>query len=104
MSPQDKKEITAFHNENLRKALQLVKEGCCDLLILDEITAAYQYQLVDCSLIDELILNKSAELELVLTGRDPAPLFLEKADYISEIKKIKHPFDKNITARKGIEL
>ncbi|WMJ89520.1 cob(I)yrinic acid a,c-diamide adenosyltransferase [Anaerocolumna sp. MB42-C2] len=104
MSPQDKKDITVYHNENLRKALDMVKRDSCDLLILDEIMAAYKYELVDCPLIDDLILNKKKELELVLTGRDPAPLFLEKADYVSEIKKVKHPYDKNITARKGIEL
>ncbi len=104
MSSQDKMDITAYHNENLRKALDMVKDNSCDLLILDEIMAAYKYQLVDCPVIDDLIINKKKELELVLTGRDPAPLFLEKADYISEIKKIKHPYDKNITARKGIEL
>ncbi|QHQ61261.1 cob(I)yrinic acid a,c-diamide adenosyltransferase [Anaerocolumna sedimenticola] len=104
MSSQDKMDITAYHNENLRKALDMVEDNSCDLLILDEIMAAYKYQLVDCQVIDNLLQNKKKELELVLTGRDPAPLFLEKADYISEIKKIKHPYDKNITARKGIEL
>ncbi len=104
MADQEKEAITVLHNENLQKAVNLVKEGECDLLILDEITAAYKYRLIDREVIDDLIRNKIPELELVLTGRDPDPLFLEKADYISEIKKIKHPYDKNITARKGIEL
>ncbi len=104
MKEQDKEDITKLHNENLKKAVNLVKEGRCDMLILDEITAAYKYQLVDRAEIDNLILNKKTELELVLTGREPVPLFLEKADYVSEVKKIKHPYDKNIKARKGIEL
>ncbi|MGB8451799.1 MAG: cob(I)yrinic acid a,c-diamide adenosyltransferase [Anaerocolumna sp.] len=104
MTDQDKKEITKLHNENLTRALNLVKEGQCDMLILDEITAAYKYHLIDRTEVDNLIVNKKAELELILTGREPDPLFLDRADYVSEIKKIKHPYDQNITARKGIEL
>ena len=41
--------------------------------------------------------------DVVLTGRNPGPELCELADYISEIKKIKHPFDKGVTSRKGIE-
>ena len=41
--------------------------------------------------------------EVVLTGRDPSPALLDLADYVSEIKKIKHPFDRGIAARIGIE-
>jgi cob(I)alamin adenosyltransferase len=104
MTQQDKADIAALHNENLKKALKLVKESRCDMLILDEITAAYKYGLVDREAVDNLILHKKAKLELVLTGREPAPLFLETADYVSEVRKIKHPYDKDITARKGIEL
>ena len=54
-------------------------------------------------LIEELIIHKPEPLELVVTGRDPAPLFTDNADYISEIKAVKHPFDKGIPARRGIE-
>ena len=42
-------------------------------------------------------------LEVVLTGRDPDQALVELADYVSEIRKIKHPFDRGIRARKGIE-
>ena len=41
---------------------------------------------------------------MALTGRDPAPELLELADYVSEVRKIKHPFDQGVHARKGIEL
>jgi cob(I)alamin adenosyltransferase len=103
MSEEDKLEITKLHNRNLKNALQYVYEEACDLLVLDEVCAAYHYNLLDRNIIDTLIREKPEKLELVLTGRDPAPLFLEYADYISEIKKVKHPFDQNIGARKGIE-
>ena len=43
------------------------------------------------------------ELEVVLTGRNPDEKLIKLADYVSEIKKIKHPFDREIRARRGIE-
>ena len=48
--------------------------------------------------------EKPEGLETVLTGRDPAPELVELADYVSEIQKKKHPFDKGVPARRGIEL
>ena len=51
----------------------------------------------------EFLKNISEEVEVVLTGRNPAPRLVEAADYVSEIRKIKHPYDKGVTARKGIE-
>ena len=104
LEEQDKTDITKLHNKNLNKAIDLVDSGLCDMLILDEITSTYNYQLIDTALVDHLILNKKPELELILTGREPNQLFIESADYVSEIKKIKHPYDKKIGARKGIEL
>ena len=47
--------------------------------------------------------ESSGELEIVLTGRNPDEKLVELADYVSEIKKVKHPFDQGIYARKGIE-
>ncbi|MDE5834695.1 MAG: cob(I)yrinic acid a,c-diamide adenosyltransferase, partial [Ruminococcus sp.] len=41
--------------------------------------------------------------EIILTGRNPSEIFLENADYISEINSVKHPYEKGISARKGIE-
>ena len=104
MDDQVKAEVTKIHNENLNIAIDRVDAGLCDMLILDEITSTYNYQLIDTAVIDRLITNKKPELELVLTGREPNNLFIEFADYVSEIKKIKHPYDKKIAARKGIEL
>ena len=73
------------------------------MLILDELTYVYDMDLIDKKAIRKLITDKPEELELVITGRDPDPLFTENADYISEIKSIRHPYDKNIPARRGIE-
>ena len=74
-----------------------------DLIILDEILAA-----VNCGFIEERTLlsfldEKPAKLEVVLTGRSPSPDICLRADYITEMKKLKHPYDRGIRARKGIE-
>jgi cob(I)alamin adenosyltransferase len=103
MDDQVKLDITKFHNDNLITAINLINENHCDMLILDELTATYEYGLIDKNVVENLIRNKPTELELVITGRNPDNLFIEYADYISEIKKIKHPYDKGIVARKGIE-
>ena len=47
--------------------------------------------------------EKPEGLEVVLTGRNPDPRLVELADYVSEIRKIRHPFDRGVQARKGIE-
>ena len=51
----------------------------------------------------DFLKNKPEGLEVILTGQGPSPALIEAADYVSEIRKIKHPFDKGIPARAGIE-
>ena len=99
MTDDDKKNISKIHNENLSYAVSNMDSF--DMIILDEIFAAYNYGLVNREMVMELAEDYKGEL--VLTGREPQEWFMEKADYISEIKKVKHPFDKGIGAREGIE-
>ena len=103
MSPQDKDATREKHNENLRAALARVEDGQCDLLILDEGLDACQLELLDGPLLSELITRKPPGLELVITGHYPIGWILEKADYITEMVKRRHPYDRGIGARKGIE-
>lgn len=74
-----------------------------DLLVLDEVISTYNHEAIDRNTLVDFLRNKPEHLEVVLTGRNPAPELLELADYVTEMKKIKHPFDKGIMARKGIE-
>lgn len=74
--------------------------------VLDELTSAYRYGLLDRGLVSKIILAASENrqiIELVITGRDPDSFFLEHADYITEMKIQRHPYEKGILARKGIE-
>ena len=73
------------------------------MLVLDEIMAACTTGMVDTDELVSLIQARPPELEVVLTGRNPPQALLDLADYITEMKKIRHPYDKGITARRGIE-
>ena len=75
----------------------------CDLLALDELCGAVSTGILPEELVLEFLRSKPAQLEVVMSGRGPTPQLSAQADYISEICKIKHPFDQGIPARKGIE-
>jgi len=100
-TPADKDiELAARGLELAREALA---EGDIDLVILDEIDVALSLGLVEESDVLNLIESKSPGTELVLTGRNAPPALVEKADLVTEMRMIKHPFQKGIPAREGIE-
>lgn len=74
------------------------------LLVMDEFVAAYNHGMVDRERALGFLKGRPEGLEVVLTGREPAAELVELADYVSEIQKRKHPFDKGVAARKGIEM
>ena len=92
MNEQEKAEVLQSHNEFIQELASYCRKEETDLLVLDEVIGACGTHLLDESL-----------LEVVMTGRNPSPELLELADYVSEICKRKHPFDKGIPAREGIE-
>ena len=73
------------------------------MLVLDEILVAVDQGIIDESRVEELIKEKPEDLELVLTGRSAPESLVRIADYVSEIKAVKHPYEKGIGARIGIE-
>lgn len=74
-----------------------------DLLVLDEILSACNHGTVAEAAVTDFLRRKPEKLEVVLTGRNPSDALLELADYVTEMRKIKHPYDCGIAARKGIE-
>jgi cob(I)alamin adenosyltransferase len=74
-----------------------------DVLILDEVLDALSTGMLNEDQLQDFIKTKPEQLEIILTGRPVPSWLIEKADYVSEIKKIKHPFDNGTKARKGIE-
>lgn len=74
-----------------------------DMVVMDEIFDVINYDMVSESEVYEFITNAPKSMEIVMTGHNPPERFVEVADYVTEFKKIKHPYDKGITGRIGIE-
>jgi cob(I)alamin adenosyltransferase len=102
----NEKEINELREE-VNKAFGFVEatgdKGECDVLILDEIMAAMGNGLLDIKRVVDFLKSKPEKMEVILTGRNVPKEIMDLADYISEIAKVKHPFEKGIGARKGIE-
>lgn len=84
-------------------AVNSALSGKWDLIILDEIMAAITTGLISLDYVSDFVRNKPQNLELVMTGRNAPRELVDLADYVSEINAVKHPMEKGISARKGIE-
>jgi cob(I)alamin adenosyltransferase len=89
--------------KGLLYAKDIIQKGGCDLVILDEINVAVDFNLISLKDVIELLENKPESLELVLTGRYASPEIIKQADIVSEILEIKHPYQKGVQSRKGID-
>ncbi|MFH1957795.1 MAG: cob(I)yrinic acid a,c-diamide adenosyltransferase [bacterium] len=89
--------------KGLKFIKRIFKEKKYDILILDEINISLRDGFLKEEEILDVLNSKPENLELVLTGRGATEKIIEKADMVSKIKKMKHPFDSGIQRRKGIE-
>ena len=87
----------------ISKAEELIENGNYDILILDEINVALDFNLIPMERVMDLLNRKPDSLELVLTGRKCPEELIDKGDLVSVVDEIKHPYQKRIEARKGIE-
>jgi cob(I)alamin adenosyltransferase len=87
----------------VKKVFEMARTKSYDMVVLDEIGPALAYNLVNENELVELIKSKPEKTELVMTGRGFPDSILQLADYVTEMRKIKHPYDKGVSARKGIE-
>lgn len=118
----EKKELADIHDGLLDRILEAVSREECDMVILDEITYPVNWGLLSLEKLERLLFWAGAEsggaaagedcrarcgerspVELVLTGRNPAGFLADCADYVTEMWAVRHPFEKGIAARKGIE-
>jgi len=88
--------------QGLKIAQEVISSGEYNLVILDEINCALDKGLVTIEEAKSLIDNHE-KVELVFTGRDAPEQLFQYADYVSVIQRLKHPWEKGIKARKGIE-
>ncbi len=103
MNDEEKHALLIEHNKMFEQVLAKIKNGGYSLLILDEVIGALNAKVFEMPKLIEFLRHKPENLEVVLTGRNPAPELVEIADYVSEMRKVKHPMDKGIMAREGIE-
>lgn len=89
--------------EGLRFASSALRSGEFDLVILDELNVAMDLGLVGEEEAVQAIGKRAKGVEVVVTGRNAPQRFLEMADYVTEFKLVRHPFDRGVHARRGIE-
>lgn len=99
----DIKEHRAAAAKGLDLAADKIKSGKYQLVILDEINVALKLKLVDRSDVEAILDQRSSEQHLVLTGRDAPDWLIDRADLVTEMKEVKHPFKSGQKARKGID-
>ena len=107
---EDKKHYIAEPDRNHHKSIpeiiikinKIIESASYDIIVLDEVNNAIFYGLVGVGEIIK-ILRGSPSIDFILTGRNAAPEIIEIADMVTEMNKIKHPFDKKISAKKGID-
>ena len=89
--------------EGFSKAKELIENNKYDMIILDEINVAVDFNLIPLEEVLKLVEEKPEKLELVLTGRYAHPEVQKIADYVTEMLEIKHPYQDGVEARKGID-
>ncbi len=104
IDPEDIKEDEREQaREALRAARQAIGSGDFDLVVLDEINLAACWKLINVDDVLTLIEEKPDSVEVILTGRRADERLVEKADLVTEMVEIKHPFRRGIEARKGFD-
>lgn len=103
----DRERLTEDDRACAARALALARELTstrkCGMLVLDEVNVAADLGLVSADEVMDILKARAECLEVVLTGRDAPEAFIEYADYVSFVDSRKHPFDRGLGARKGVE-
>ena len=103
MTEEEKKERRQFYERRLEEVAQKAAAEDFDVLFLDECIYTIRAGLLDEELLIRFLETKPDRLEVILTGQKPGKRLISAADYVSEIRKIRHPFDAGVPARRGIE-
>ena len=103
----DPSNVKPEEKEEARKALEAARKAMLsleyDIVVLDEVNVAAAWNLIDIDDVIRLIGDKPEKVELILTGRYADPRLIELADLVTEMVKVKHPYDKGILSRQGID-
>jgi len=98
---------TDEHLRAAREALEFVrrclKEGRHDMVVADEIFSAVGLKLLSAEDVESLLADRPPEVHLVLTGRGAWPSLIERADLVTDMRLVKHPYEKGVEAQEGVE-
>jgi cob(I)alamin adenosyltransferase len=101
------KEVTQEDRDKAGEGLALARsamtEGRYDVVVLDEISVAIKFGLIDVDSVVKAVRDRAPGVEVVLTGRYAPPELLELADYITEMKALRHPYSRGILSREGVD-
>ena len=104
MNDEEKNEAKKEHTARFKEIVEVMKTKQYDLLILDEVIATINNGFIELNDVIDFLKNKPETLEVVMTGRNPKEELIKIANYVTEMKCIKHPFEEGIPSRIGIEL
>ncbi len=97
--PEDIRMVEEAWNE----ARNAILSGAWDLVVLDEINYAIGYKMLDPAKVVETLKEKPENVHVILTGRNAHPSIVEIADTVTEMKQVKHAYEKGVMAQRGIE-
>jgi len=103
MNEEEKKKLKKETNNGFIYAIKCAENNEFDMIVLDEIAGAIENLLLPEDALVDFLMIYGKEKEIVITGRKISEKILELSDYVSIINKLKHPYDKGIEARCGIE-
>lgn len=103
MTAQEYEECVESCRNLFKKANEAAKSGRYGLVVLDEILDVIIHEIISTQELCDLLQEKHPTTEIALTGRHANDTICNKADYISQIEAIKHPYNAGITARRGVE-
>ena len=97
--PEDVRLVEAAWQE----AQEAIMSGKWDLVVLDEINYAITYGMLDPAKVAETLKQKPSQVHVILTGRNAHPTIIELADTVTEMKQVKHAYERGVMAQRGIE-
>ncbi len=97
--PEDLRMVEVGWNEAVRE----IMSGDWDLIVLDEINYVIGYKMLDPERVADVLRRKPEMLHIILTGRNADPLLVELADTVTEMREVKHAYQRGILAQRGIE-
>lgn len=97
--PEDIRMVEAAWDE----AREAINSGEWDMVILDEINYAIGYKMLDPAVVADVLRNRPEMVHVILTGRNAHPLLVEIADTVTEMREVKHAYQKGVLAQRGVE-